>query len=343
MIEYTEQEVIGFVLDIQPLVPNDLGRLAVNTARMQWDACNGMGYTASRAKHYAELATEVGLHPTPGPAPNPLPFTPFKGAFCIPDALPGIPYGDGKRIWTPAFGCYDATWQDRMIDQTLARRYPWLEYQVSGKPYRDDYPELDTDPARVRRDLLRLRQRGIRNIIAFDDRREDLSYLEPIAAVTQDLVDCTMGIYEVNGVFAEPNGTFSAKTYARVEAVLKRTKELWPNAINAFHSTTQDNGGLGFGEKDFWDRMAPYVDVYFLQQSAWEHTPADTANRAQDFTSRLQGGLNGWHVLKYGVVLFEETTSKTYRGSPESYGVNMTNDLLNRISPRPTGFMDGGS
>ena len=37
--------------------------------------------------------------------------------------------------------------------------------------------------------------------VALDDRRwPDLSYLQPVAAVTQDLVDCVMGIYEVNGV-----------------------------------------------------------------------------------------------------------------------------------------------
>lgn len=274
----------------------------------------------------------------------PLPFAPFKGAFCIPDALPGIPYGDGKRIWTPAFGCYDANWQQRILAEMVKRGYSWLEYQISGRPYGSDYPALDTDPARVRRDLLKLRQRGLRSIVAFDDTREDIGYLEPIAAVTQDLVDCTMGIYEVNGVLDWDEN--------RVARILEHTKQLWPKAINAFHSTTQDNGGRGFGERPFWERVAPFTDVYFLQQSAWPHQQGDTpesrfaatVDRATDFCFRLIPGNNGWPKLRYGVVLFEETTTATYHeGKSESYGVDMTNRLLAAIKPTPNGFMDGGA
>jgi len=265
----------------------------------------------------------------------PLPFAPFAGAFCIPDALPGIPYGDGKRIWTPAFGCYSSDWQDRIIEETRKRHYSWLEYQVSGRPYGWDYPELAVDPARVVRDLTKLRLAGLRSIVAFDDTREDLGYLEPIAAVTQGLVDCTMGIYEVNGVFDWDE--------ARVLRILERTKQLWPKAINAFHSTTQDNGSRGFGERPFWDAAAPFTDVYFLQQSAWNHEFASTVDRAEDFCYRLIPGNNGWPKLRYGVVLFEETTSVTYRGEPESYGVGMIDRLLAAIPTTPSGFMDGGS
>jgi hypothetical protein len=268
------------------------------------------------------------------PAP-PLPFVPFSGAFCIPDALPGIPFGDGNRIWTPAFGCYPEHWQHRICDEMRLRRYGWLEYQVSGKPYREDYPELAVDPARVVHDLVLLRQRGLRSIMAFDDTKEDLTYLEPIAAVTQDLVDCTMGLYEVNGVFDWDED--------RVARVLERTKQLWPKAINAFHSTSQDDGGRGFGDKTFWLRVAPFVDVYFLQQSAWNHSFAATVDRAMDFALRLIPGSNGWPKLKYGMILFEETTSVTYRGLSETYGIHIIDQLLAAISPRPTGFMDGGT
>jgi hypothetical protein len=69
VIDYDESQVISFVQQIEPLLPTDLGRLAVNVARMQWDACNGMGYTASRAKHLAELQAEVHPPPPLGPLP----------------------------------------------------------------------------------------------------------------------------------------------------------------------------------------------------------------------------------------------------------------------------------
>jgi hypothetical protein len=261
---------------------------------------------------------------------------PFRGAFCIPNALPGIPFGDGKRIWTPAFGCYTGTpWQDAMIGQTKSRHYTWFEYQVSGWPYRQDYPELAVDPQRTYTDLMKLKQAGLATIIAFDDTRLDLSYLHPVAAATQGLVDCVMGIYELNGVVSDNEDD--------VARILEQQHQLWPKALNAFHSTTQDNGGKGFGERPFWQRVAPFVDVYFLQQSAFNHTLPDTANRASDFSPRLQGPHAGWVQLRRGMVLFEETTSATYRTKPEAYGVQTTDQLMGMITPRPAGYMDGGS
>jgi len=287
----------------------------------------------------------IALHAAPVVPPVPL-DQPFHGAFCIPDALPGIPFGDGRRIWTPAFACYRGLgdWQDRMIAVLQARRYTWLEYQLSGRPYGSDYPEIPLDVAAIVADLTKIRQAGLGTIIAFrDDVGTDCAYLQPVADATQDLVDCVMGIYESNGVFAEPDGSYSAATYAKVEDVLRQQRALWPRAINAFHSTSQMNGQRGFGERDFWARLMPIVDVYFLQQTAWTSTLADTANRAQDFTERLMGGKSGWPVLRQGVVLFEETTSRTYRDWTEAQGVAMMDALLGLITPRPVGFMDGGT
>lgn len=263
---------------------------------------------------------------------------PFRGAFCIPDALPGIPYGDGKRIWTPAFGCYAGTpWQDAMIGATKSRHYTWFEYQVSGWPYHQDYPELAVDVSRIYADLMKLKQAGLATIIAFDDTRLDLSYLQPVANATQGLVDCVMGIYEVNGVVDWNED--------EVIRILTAQGKLWPKAINAFHSTSQDNGGRGFGERPFWERATSEANVscYFLQQSAWNHPIASTADRASDFSVRLQGPHAGWVELPRGMILFEETTSVTYRTEPESYGVHMIDDLMSLITPRPAGYMDGGT
>jgi hypothetical protein len=271
--------------------------------------------------------------------PKPLPFAPFTGAFCIPGALPGIPYGDGARIWTPAFGCYRGTpWQAQMLAETTKRKYGWIELQVSGFPYRSDYPELPLDVPAIVADLVACRVAGLRTILAFrDDQGPDLSYLAPLAAATQDLVDCVMGMYEMNGVFQDDIPT--------IASVLHQQRVLWPNAITAFHSTTQDDGGAGFGDSAFWNLVAPDVDVYFMQQSGWAHPVAATADRFYDFAWRLNNGHNGWPKLKYGVVEFELTTSVTYRGQPEAYGVQMMHDVFAAITDptaKPTGFMDGG-
>lgn len=271
--------------------------------------------------------------------PAPLPFVPFTGAFCIPDALPGIPFGDHARIWTPAFGCYRGTpWQGAMLAEIVKRGYGWIELQVSGNPYHTDYPEIPLDVPAMVADLIACRKAGVRTILAFrDDQGPDLSYLAPLAAATQGLVDCVMGIYEMNGVFQDNIDT--------VASVLHQQRVLWPKAITAFHSTTQDDGSAGFGDSAFWNRVAPDVDVYFLQQSGWNHAVAATADRCSDFAWRLNNGHNGWPQLKYGVVEFELTTSVTYRGQPEAYGVQMMHDVFAAMTDptaKPTGFMDGG-
>lgn len=315
---------------------SDGGMISVMSQRAAWDYyVGGLDWESSKTKHLNEYRDEYKL-PHVGPTWTIPSAAPFRGAFCIPNALPGIPFGDGNRIWTPAFGCYAGTpWQDAIIGQTKSRHYTWFEYQVSGWPYHQDYPELAVDVPRIVADLTKLKQAGLATIIAFDDTRLDLSYLQPVAAATQGLVDCVMGIYELNGVVS-----WNEDEVARI---LEQQHQLWPNAVNAFHSTTQDNGGKGFGERPFWQRVAPFVDVYFLQQSAFNHTLPDTANRASDFSVRLQGPNAGWVQLRRGMILFEETTSATYRTKPEAYGVQTTDQLMGMITPRPAGYMDGGS
>jgi hypothetical protein len=83
MIDYQEDQVVAFAKDCDALLRPDSGRVGVNCARMQWDACNGMGYEKSRAKHLAELQAEVGPHPPPPPHGD---FKPapryWKGNMC---------------------------------------------------------------------------------------------------------------------------------------------------------------------------------------------------------------------------------------------------------------------
>jgi len=58
-VGYDESEVVAFAKDCDQFLRPDSGRVGVNCARMQFDAFS-MGYTASRAKHLAELKQELG-------------------------------------------------------------------------------------------------------------------------------------------------------------------------------------------------------------------------------------------------------------------------------------------
>lgn len=329
-------------------IPGDDPGYADWPGRIWYDICAGMAPEASLSKHLygpGELYDSLGL---PKPIPAVPSAAPFRGAFCIPNASPGIPFGDGQRDWTPAFGCYAGTgWQERMIKNQLDRHYTWFEYQISGKPYRDDYPTLAVDVARIVADLTKLKQAGLATIVAFDDTRLDLSYLQPVADATQDLVDCVMGIYELNGVVNWNED--------EVIRILKAQHDLWPRAVNAFHSTTQDNGGRGFGERPFWERAVAeaHVDVYFLQQSGWNHSVNDCADRAHDFHIRLMQNPDrpdvkpGWVTLPRGMVHFELSTSVIYRGWTEAQGVQLMDQVLAAIKQKSgyamAGFMDSGT
>src|SRR6185295_13082808 len=87
------------------------------------------------------------------PLPN---LKDWKGAIVIPDALPGIPFGDGRRIWTAAYGCYDHDWRALIRNAYAQRGYTHFVYNCAGLPYAGDYPELADDPMRVERDLREL-------------------------------------------------------------------------------------------------------------------------------------------------------------------------------------------
>lgn len=259
---------------------------------------------------------------------------PFAGALCIPDTLKS--YCGHNRYWSTAFGCLNRQEQSEWLDLLDERKYKWQFYQLSGSPYHGDYPELPLDINRIVSDLSYIRSRGFGTIINFrDDVGTDCSYLRPVAEATQGLVDCCMGIFESNGVFDWDED--------KVVSVLWQQHQLWPKAINAFHSTCQNNELRGFGEKSFWDKVSSFVDVYFLQQNAWDYPAASVANRAQDFVERLQGGVAGWPILKYGVILAEETTTATYHLDwTEQMGIDKMEQLLGMINPRPKGFLDGG-
>jgi hypothetical protein len=238
--------------------------------------------------------------------------------------------------------------QDRMISAHRRRNHNTLEYQVSGKPYREEYPELAVDPTRTRNDLLRIRNGGLQTMIAFDDTRwPDLSYLQPVADVTQDLVNCVMGIYEVNGVVRDPN---------IVLLLLKQARAMWPKAKLAVHFTDL-MAGESHGLVDFRRAVAEAgLNMLFFQASGWLYSTKEVADRGADFTRRNGGPeMHGGQTLSDGVVQFEIYTSKTFREEmTEEENVQKCDDIRRQVPGKPdgakpwisvpfTGFMDGGS
>jgi len=295
------------------------------------------------------LVTLLGRGRAPGPPVPPIgPWVEPRGAFCIPGALPGSPYGDGRRIWDPAFGCYELWYQQEIIKQHVKRNHNVLLYQISGFPYHNDYPELDVDPARTVRDLTLLREANIQPIVIFDDRRfPDLSYLAPVAAATQDLVCGVMGIMEVNGVVRDVNLWMQ---------MMQQQKALWPGATHGVHLMDVMGGeSYGFFKPEGWAQAIGLgLDLFFFQAAAWLHSTGDVAARAADYTRRLGGpGMNGYPTLPKGVVQTECYTSLTYREQmTEAQSISLNDQIRAAVPGKPdgryvsvpmTGYMDGGT
>ena len=344
--QYDEQQGLDFQKDVQSaykLADKELDLSnVVWSNRMTWDA-RDIGYPSSRRKHLygpGELYDQLHL-PVPVPPVNP---NHWQGAFCIPNTLPGIPYGDGTRIWTPAFGCYSQVWQDRIITEFKHRGYTHFEYLISGFPYSNHYPYLPADTTRIVFDLYKLKQAGLATIVAFDDSRgEDCSYLTDVAAHTQDLVDWVMGIYEVNGVLKDPN---------KVLDVLKQSHALWPKARIAVHFTPLDEGNESYGLVDFQRaKDEAGLQALLFQSANWNH-PDEIISRIRDFQLRLQVGYHSW-AHPFDIVAFELSTSRTYRDWTEGQGVSLSDYVMQQTSlpftqegfttiPL-TGFCDGGT
>jgi hypothetical protein len=165
MIEYDETEVIAFAKECDAYLQPDSGRVGVMCARMQYDACNGLGYTASRAKHLRELQLELGVA---------LPFPPAPARDAILRATVGFQgvTAHTQRYGTfPMFGPETTTLNDDDLDaycaDILAAGFTGGEIAVSweydepgflmpvpGRDLSQDLPELTRRVARMIRNGL---------------------------------------------------------------------------------------------------------------------------------------------------------------------------------------------
>lgn len=282
----------------------------------------------------AYIVSSGGDITPPGPMADP---RHPQGAFCIPTT---------PRVWWPAYLGVSDDEQDRYIAETLKRQYTFGQILVSGLPYANDYPRIEPDAERLWAGLGKMKAAGLTTIVAFDDSRgSDLSYLQPILAPSEALIDWCMGIYECNGVFKDPNIVLD---------VLKQCRALLPHAYLAVHFTPLDEGQQSYGLVD-WQRAKDEANLQclFFQTAGWVVGIQESINRIQDFTRRLGGPqFHGYPTLELGVVDYENTTSLTYRYQmSEEDAAGFTNDVMNAtLEPDggvyavpPTGFADSGT
>lgn len=331
-----QRELQTWIETIDAVYREELGR------GVDWSGLATRLREAAAGAHVEQLREAVRAstewHDRHDPKPRPpIDRRVLKGAFCIPL--------QPKRLWWPNYLNEDDAGQDWMIAETLQRGYTFGELLVSGKPYRDHYPEILPDGGRLRAGLERMRAAGLVTIIAIDDRRgADLSYLRDVLVPNRDLIDWSMWIYEINGVLRDPELVLS---------VLRQGRELLPDVLSAVHFEPLNEGRQSYGLVD-WHRAQreANLNALFFQIAGWEIGPAAAAVRLQDFTRRLMNGLHGYPILSHGAYDYENTTSKTYRyAMSEQDAIAFTDAVMNAplepdegvLAVRPSGFCDGGT
>lgn len=280
-------------------------------------------------------------------APLP-PLLPWRGAFVIPDAIPGIPGGDERRIWTPAFGTYRGTpWQQRIIDVYHQHKYTHFVYDCAGWIYHQDYGYLPDSVSGVRSDLILLRQNGLIPVVAACD-DQDGGSLTPWASFTAnaDLIPIAFPMWEMNGPLGNAtyngDGTFSG----RIVDCIANTRKAAPNTKLYLHFTA-GHGSIGEPEGEGWSfcKNAYNVAGLLSQDAGYDRNsetgdPIGTGEGLQDTATRLPRYAPGLENVR-----FEQVTYPVYNhwtGWDEAHQISYGNEL-GQLAPATVGFCDGGN
>lgn len=268
----------------------------------------------------------------------------FKGAFCIPDVFSpedNMPYGDGKRIWTPAFLCYDDAWQDKIIEKYKSFNYTHFVLEVGGAPYHGDYPDLPDDPAAARKAIIKLLNAHlIPVVVATDDRQPDV-VLESYKACA-DIIDSGFVMWEMNG----PCQDDSDRMFAITSLVMLAT----PYAYVGIHFTA-GHGSMGEPEGYWWHKCASIgISCLYSQDDGFNRNrdtgdPEGAAAGLEDTARHLHGQVAGWGGLNLDNQAFEQTTTPVYHKFPGWDGTKQRayGDYLNSHCPNIAGFCDGAN
>lgn len=276
--------------------------------------------------------------------PVPSDLRKWRGAFCIPGALPGIPYGDGQRIWTPAYGVYDANWRAAMLAAYKQRGYTHFIYNIAAPEgvYHNDYPALPDDPARARRDLLEILGAGLIPVVAAcNDANGGTTSPYNSVVANADLIPIIFPMWEQNG----PLGLdimVNGESTGRNGDVIRNTRAAAPKALCYIHFTA--GHGAGAQPEGEWWQWAARVGVIGLlsQDDHWDDS-ANTAAGLADTAAHLHGQRPGWEGLQLDNVAFElQTTALYHNGRTEAQGISFMNSVI-PMAGEIAGFCDSGS
>lgn len=287
------------------------------------------------------LTTFVALEGSAPIPPITVDIRRWRGAFCIPDALPGQPdgFGDGKRIWTPAYGAYSDVWRARILAAFAARGYTHFVYNTASPNgvYHNDYPRTDDDPARARRDLIEIRAAGLVPVCpAYDDTMLDA----PLRSFVEnaDLIPVCFPMWEMNGPLEGDTD--------RINAAVLATRAAAPHADCYIHFTS--GHGAGGEPEGAWWQWAASVGVVGLlsQDDGYERQPdgdpIGTAAGLTDTARHFHGEVAGWEGLQLLNVAFEQITTPLYHsGWTEQQQLAYGATLMARAKGI-AGFCDGG-
>lgn len=285
----------------------------------------------------------------------------WRGAFCIPDAMPcdlrwddGTPdgrlFGDGKRIWTPAYGSYPDAQRAELLRRYTQRPYTHFVYNCASPDgvYHNDYPAMADDPARARRDLLEIRAAGLVPVVAACNDANGGSVV-PYRAFTEnaDLIPVYFPMWEMNGPLGVDVMQGGA-SIGRVGDCIRNCRAAAPHADWYPHFTAGHGAGAE-PEGEWWQWAASLGCVGLLSQDDGytrrpDGDPVGTAAGLADTARHLRGEVSGWEGLHLLNVAFEQITTPLYHdgwteATQLAYGARLM-AILAGVS-NVAGFCDG--
>ena len=289
------------------------------------------------------LTVEVLEQPRP-PMPN---TRLWKGLFCMPRALPGIPYGDGKRVWTPAYGCYDEGWRANIRAAYKERGYTHFVYNAAGLPYADDYPELADDSQRVERDLTELLNAGLVPVVCCTDDRNPKVVLQSVIN-NAPLIPVCFPVWEMNGPLGDPD---KAVEEQNCKDIITKVRNALPLAECYLHFTP-GHGSISYAsEMGGWEWCQANGTTGLLAQGSNKFAEEDPKTGGEGLEStavRLaglvdQGAPEGWRGMNQLTVKFEYGIYDMYYNDTvsEEQLCEYTMEFLS-YAPNVVGYCDGG-
>jgi hypothetical protein len=285
----------------------------------------------------------------------PLPDTTYwRGSFCIPGALPGSPFGDGARIWTPAYGCYEESWRNEIRKAYRDRGYTHFVYNAAGLPYAGDYPELADDPNRVQRDLTELRADGLIPVVCCTDDRYPSVVLASVAA-NAALIPIVFPVWEMNGPLHDEDIDIERD---KCKAIIEQVRYAVPDAECWLHFTP-GHGAIGLPEDECWRWCQDIGTIGLLGQGGNKISNCDPIYEGKGFETtavRLLGMCGyvvpdwdggsvpgAWEGLHQRSVKFEWGIYESYHAHVTEHDLNRFTDQFMTVALHVSGFCDGGT